>query len=291
MTGPGVVDSHHHFWQLRRQSQPWRTNHHEAIARDFEPAELAGQLRMAGVDATVLVQSVDTPDENRELLAYAGAADFVAGVVGWLPLADPVAARRELDGWAPRDGWRGARCLIGRGETGWLTADGTLAVLNELADRALCWDVVPVTGEQVDTVCAVADALPRLRIVVDHLARPPLDTSSWQPWAERLERLASRPNVAVKVSVGIDALTGWRPWSADALVRYVRHALVSFGAGRLMLASNWPVVLLRRAYPEAWRDLRDAVTAAGAGPDELAAVAGGTATRWYRLGDDAAARP
>ena len=43
-----------------------------------------------------------------------------------------------------------------------------------------------------------------------------------------------------------------------------------------MLASNWPVVLLRASYERAWNDL---AAACGHDPDVL----GGTAVRWYRL--------
>ena len=43
-----------------------------------------------------------------------------------------------------------------------------------------------------------------------------------------------------------------------------------------MLASNWPVVLLRASYARAWDDL---AAACGEDPDVL----GGTAVRWYRL--------
>ena len=56
-----------------------------------------------------------------------------------------------------------------------------------------------------------------------------------------------------------------------------------FGPERLMLASNWPVVLLRADYGTAWRDLTEAVRAAGASDAELARVTGGTASHWYRL--------
>jgi hypothetical protein len=43
-----------------------------------------------------------------------------------------------------------------------------------------------------------------------------------------------------------------------------------------MLASNWPVVLLRCPYVRAWRDL---TAAAGGDPAAL----GATAARWYGL--------
>jgi L-fuconolactonase len=51
-----------------------------------------------------------------------------------------------------------------------------------------------------------------------------------------------------------------------------------------MLASNWPVVLLRASYGQAWRDLGRLVARHLPDPAQQAEVAGGTADRWYGLG-------
>jgi len=209
----------------------------------------------------VLVQAQDTAAENARLAAYAASTPSVAGVVAWLP-HDPAAEIPPAVG---------VRRLVGREPLDWLS----VPLFEELAERGMAWDIVAVTAEQVRSVCALADAVPALRIVVDHLARPPLEGGPWEPWAERIRELARRPNVAMKVSVGIDALQVWE-WDARALARPVAHALECFGPERLMLASNWPVVLLRASYARAWGDL-----AAACEEDE--AVLGGTAVRWYRL--------
>ena len=129
----------------------------------------------------------------------------------------------------------------------------------------------------------LARAVPDLRLVVDHLARPPLDTGGWDPWAQQVAELASCPGVALKVSVGVDALTAWPAWQPEVLRPYVAHVLDQFGPDRLMLASNWPVVLLRATYARAWTDLSDAVVAAGADRADLTEVTGGTASKWYGL--------
>jgi L-fuconolactonase len=127
--------------------------------------------------------------------------------------------------------------------------------------------------------------VPDLRLVVDHLARPPLDTGGWQPWADQVDELAHCSGVACKVSVGVDALTAWSSWRPEVLGPYVAHVLESFGPGRLMLASNWPVVLLRATYAQAWADLTAALVAAGAQTADLTQISGVTADGWYRLGD------
>jgi L-fuconolactonase len=285
-----TVDAHQHFWKVAAEEQSWRTSAHGAIDRDYEPADLVPELAAAGVDATVLMQSVDSPEENDRLAAYAAATPTVAGVVGWLPLQDARAARAELDRAADAS-WCGVRCLVARDPMEWLAAPESLALFRDLAARGMAWDVVPITAEQVEAVLGLAQAVPELRVVVDHLARPPLDTGGWQPWADLVSRLAACPGVALKVSVGIDALTAWPAWQPDVLRPYVRHALESFGPDRLLMASNWPVVLLRASYGQAWADLRAALVDAGATEDDLARITGGTAQRWYGLSGARTAAP
>jgi L-fuconolactonase len=279
---PATIDAHHHFWRTAAQEQSWRGDAHPGLAADFEPADLAPLLDTAGVDATVLVESVDTPEENDRLAAYAAAFGRVAGVVGWLPLADPALARAEL-ARADRARWCGVRCLVARAPLPWLAESDVVALLVDLARENLAWDVVPVTDDQVAAVVAAARQVPDLRIVVDHLARPPLDTGDRQGWSARLAALAACENVALKVSVGIDVLSAWPQWRPDDLVPYVARAVELFGPRRLMLASNWPVVTVKASHGDALRDLDAAVAATGLPAAELAEVRGGTAARWYGL--------
>jgi L-fuconolactonase len=259
-----TIDAHHHFVAV------------------LQPAVLAPELERAGVAGTVLIEAVDEAEENDRLLAYARECDFVRGVVAWLPLADPDAAYAELER-LPTPPVVGVRCLIGREPSDWLVSSDVLDVFHELATRGLAWDVVAVTERQVSHACHVAAAVPGLRIVVDHLARPPVESAGWEPWAGWVQRLAAHPNIALKVSIGIDALTAWPRWNPKTLVAYVNWAESCFGSDRLMLASNWPVVLLRRTYAEAWEDLTDALRKAGLDDAALSDAQGRTATRWYRL--------
>jgi L-fuconolactonase len=277
-----TVDAHHHLWLAEEQEQPWRIGAHPALARDFEPADLGPQLDEVGIEATVLVESADTSAENDRLARYAAGFSRVAGVVGWLPLEDPDRARAELDR-ADRDRWCGVRCVVGRAPLDWLGASATVRLMRDLAAAGLAWDVVPVTHEQAGAVVELAREVPQLRIVVDHLARPPLDTDDRDSWASRLAALAACENVALKVSVGMDVLTAWPRWEQADLAPYVARAVDLFGPRRLMLASNWPVVTLRAEYGTAMGDLDGAVAGCGLSPAELSDVRGGTAGRWYAL--------
>lgn len=273
---PRVIDAHQHFWRSAAQQQPWRQPEHHGLERDFEPGDLDAELDRCGIDGTVLIQSVDEPAENDRLARYARHSR-VAGVVGWLPLADPAAARAEVQRLdIPR--LVGFRCLVADDPLDWLGDAAVIRLFTEIAERGLAWDVVPITRRQVDAVIGLARAVPELKIIVDHLGRPPVDEGGWEPWASQLAELSALPNVAIKISIGIDLLTRWCGWQVDPLRRYVRHVRDCFGPDRMLLASNWPVVLLRADYRTAWSDL------AGLFDDHDApAVRGGNAERWYGL--------
>lgn len=277
-----IIDAHHHFWKTALQEQPWRSDAHAALVRDFEPGDLVPELDTAGVDATVVMQSVDEPAENDRLAAYA-REPRVAGIVAWLPVKQQDRARAELDRIAI-DKLCGVRCLVADDPLEWLTSERSVELFRELASRGLAWDVVPITIEQTRQVIALAHAVPELRIVVDHLGRPPLDSKGWEPWATHVSELADCPGVAMKLSVGIDALTAWDRWDAEVLDPYVSLVCERFGAGRLMLASNWPVVLLRASYAQAWSDLSALASRHFTAAEDRAQVFGASAQHWYRLG-------
>jgi L-fuconolactonase len=276
-----VIDAHHHFWKTAAQEQPWRTRSHAALERDFEPADLDPELDAAGVDATVVMQSVDEAAENMRLAEYA-QHERVAGVVAWLPIGEPRSALAMLEA-LEIEKLVGVRCLIADDPLEWLTSPDSLALYREVARRGLAWDVVPITAEQTRQVIRLAELVPELRVVVDHLGRPPVDTLGWEPWASNLAELATNPGVAVKMSVGIDALTKWSAWNAPDLARYSDHVAECFGGRRLLLASNWPVVLLRASYATAWTDLRALVARVFTEPDDQARIGGGNAAEWYGI--------
>ncbi|MBO0812045.1 MAG: amidohydrolase family protein, partial [Microlunatus sp.] len=265
-----TIDAHQHFWRTEAQDQPWRTAAHHALERDYLPEDLDPELLGCGVDGTILMQSVDEAEENDRLASFA-AHPTVAGVVAWIPIKEPESALAELDR-IHIEGLCGVRCLIAKDPLDWLTATPALRMFEEIARRGLAWDVVPITAEQTGQVIKLARLVPELKIVVDHLGRPPLDTGGWSPWADHIAELAQSPAVALKVSVGIDALTAWDSWDPAELDRYVAHAVEQFGADRLLLGSNWPVVLLRTSYTSAWNDVRSLLYDHLPGDEERASV-------------------
>lgn len=278
--GPVRVDAHQHFWDVESGAYSWPTPADGPIYRTFRPEELEPELSPARIDATVLVQTVDTLAETDAMLDAAARHPFIAGVVGWVALDDADATARALD--ARRDGpLRGIRHLIHHEpDPEWLTRSDVDDGLTLLAERRLSFDVVAVFPRHLRLVPRVADRHPDLTLVIDHLAKPPYRGDGWDRWEAELRQAAARPNVAAKLS-GLD--TAWGPgWDLVRIGPAVDVALEAFGPDRLLFGSDWPVcrsVSTYRAVVEAADTMIQSL-----GPAERAAIMGGTADRVYRLG-------
>ena len=287
MTAAGlVVDAHHHLWDPATADYPWLTEELAAIRRRFDPDDLSPLLQATGVDATVLVQTRSSVEETEAFLATAAVTPFIAGVVGWLELADP-AIDEAIGRLRERSG--GARLVAIRHQVqdepdpDWLARPDVRRGIAAVGRAGLAYDLLVRTRELPAAVSAVGD-LPGVRFVLDHLAKPPIrdGTPALEAWAAELRPLARFPNVAAKVS-GLVTEANWRSWTVDDLVGPVRIAVDSFGPERLMFGSDWPVSLLAARYDEVLAAADSALAAAGVTADERSGIFGPNAVRIYRL--------
>ena len=276
-----VIDAHQHFWWMAKRAQPFPTIFGNRLARDYTPADLLPQLRAAGIDGAILVQSLNDLIETIEYLDLADAHDFIKGVVGWVPLDDSAACVRALNSLTARRRFVGVRHLMNyEPDPAWLLRPAVLESLHQLADRRLVFEAIPVNDRQLESVIAAAQRVPDLAIVLNHLGRPPVPENGWEPWGTQMTRAAACPNMSVKLSAGGDLVARWT-WSTDQIRRYVDHVLDAFRPDRIMAASNWPVVLLGGTFAEVWDGITQLISALT--PAERDAILGGTAERIYRL--------
>ena len=210
------------------------------------PEDLEPELHAAGINETVLVQTVDALDDTDAMLAAARRHPFIAGVVGWIPLADRARAEAALDARAG-ESLCGIRHLIHfESDSEWLLRPDVADGLRLLTERRLTFDVVAVFPEHLRLVPAVADRHPDLVLVIDHLAKPPFCADGWDRWLRELRQAAARPNVMAKVS-GLDTAAG-PDWDIVEIQPAIAAAVDAFGTHRLMFGSDWPVCRLASTY-------------------------------------------
>ena len=280
------IDAHHHFWDLESGLYSWLTAAEPEIHRSFGPEDLEPELAAAGIDATIVVQAHDSLADTDAMLDAASRHSWIAGVVGWLPLADRAAAERALG--ARTGGLCGVRHLIHwDADPLWLSRPDVQPGLRLLAEVGLPFDVVAVFPEHLPLVPAVAAAHPDLVMVIDHLAKPPFRSPGWDRWVIDINRAAECPTVFAKIS-GLDTAAG-PGWTVDELRPGWDIALEAFGPDRLLFGTDWPVCRLVSSYSEVVLGTLDLV--AELTPAERDRVLGGTATEVYRLWLPAAPRP
>jgi L-fuconolactonase len=276
------IDAHQHFWNFERIPYHWPTAAEEPIFRTFEEPDLEFDLDVCGVGATVLVQAMDAYVDTEYMLEVAGRWPRARGVVGWVPLTKPDEAAAALDRFQQDPRFVGVRHLIHEDpDPDWLLRDDVAAGLGLLAERGVAFDVVAVLPRHLEHVPVLAERHPGLRMVIDHLAKPPIAEGGWQPWADLLAAAGAAPNVYAKVS-GLNTAADAESWTADDLRPYVEHAVSVFGPDRLMFGSDWPVALLAGDYGRVWHATQELL--ADLDPADRDRILGGTAMEFYRIG-------
>jgi len=157
-----------------------------------------------------------------------------------------------------------------------------------LAQLDLTLDVWCVHS-QLPELIALADALPGLSIVLDHLGTP-LNGETRAEWAGSIAELAQRPNVRVKLGgMGMD-LSGAIPaetgsGKSEALAEQwrplVETCIAAFGPERAMFESNFPPDKAAGSYGATWNAFK--IIARDCSEDEKDRLFRGTAAETYRI--------
>jgi L-fuconolactonase len=276
-----IVDAHVHLWDAQHTPQPWMTAEHEPIARPFAPDDLRPLLDRNGVDAVVLVQGACLDSDTDSLLREAARHDWIAAVTAWLALDDPARARARLAELESHPSFRAVRHLIhNEGDPRWILRPSVLESLSLLEERGVILELPVVFPRHLGDVPVLAERFPRLRIVVDHLGKPPLGSELMPTWERELRLAAASPNVLAKLS-GLNTAIVRPDWDVDDLAPACGAALECFGPERLLCGSDWPVALLNGDYDRVWEATTRIVERIA--PGDEAALLGGNAARLYRL--------
>lgn len=277
-----TVDAHHHLWDPARATYPFLTDELAVIRRLFGPDDLAPLLEASGIDRTIVVQARGDIAETRDLLATAAATTFIGGVVGWVDLTDPGVADSivELRAGVGGDRLVGIRHQVHDEPDGaWLARPDVRRGIRAVGAAGLAYDLL-IRPREMPVALATVRALPDVRFVIDHLAKPPIASGVVGPWAELLWPFGTAPNAWCKVS-GLVTEADWVSGRPEDLVPFVARAIETFGPDRLMFGSDWPVCLLAASYERVVESARSAL--GGLGAPDLARVFGTTAAAVYRL--------
>jgi L-fuconolactonase len=254
-----LIDTHQHLWVMSERAYSWIEPAYGPLYDDFTPERLAPEIPASGVTGSVLVQAADTYDDTFYMLDVAGHSDFVQGVVGWVPFDRPNESRTALETLSKNECFKGVRNLSHdysnpkyESDDAWITRPAVLETLAYVEKMGLSFDYVSVKPEHTKNIVTLAQKFPKLKIVVDHFAKPPIAAKEMEPWASSMAEIAAFPNVHAKLS-GLNTASDLANWTVADWQPYVDFMVKTYGANRVMMGGDWPVIVLGNTYVEIWK--------------------------------------
>lgn len=195
--------------------------------------------------ASVLVQSQPTEADTRYLLGLAHRYRHILGVVGWVDLTCANAGER-LRFFARDRLFKGVRPMLQNlPDKRWILQPSIAPALEVMSELELCFDALIFPGHLL-YIMELAQRHPRLRIVLDHGAKPDIAGGDWSGWYEMMARVASCDNIYCKLS-GLITEAGPKA-DLSCTEKYARAIIELFGPHRVLWGSDWPVVNLASDY-------------------------------------------
>ena len=132
---------------------------------------------------------------------------------------------------------------------------------------------------QAQAVFDIAQAYPKRQIIFNHWASPiDRDDAGMRRWRDGIALMASRPNIALKISNP----GAYDPhWTSDSIKAVVHDCLNAFGVSRCMFGTDFPVAALQMSFDEIYTNFKQAV--AHLPPADQRALFHDNARRFYRF--------
>lgn len=257
-----LADTHVHIWDFNRAEYAWLEGNTSILNRNYSIEELQAERLEVGIKKGILVQAANNFEDTDWMLHVAVNTDWIAGIVGWLPLTNPDATLKALQKkYGKENYFKGVRHLIhDEPDAEWLLQPEVINSLQILADHNIPYDVVGVLPEHIETALKLAAKVPELRMVFDHLNQPPIATKEkFGKWGELMKEAAQHKNFYAKISgLGLTAQKGGE-WTADDIKPYVGYAIEQFGTERCFMGGDWPVSLLAGSYSNTWKNFKEVI--------------------------------
>jgi L-fuconolactonase len=236
-----IIDTHIHLYDPDRpQGAPYAGP--PGVPRVAAYPERYRKLAVPlGVVGAIKVEASPWIEDNLWVLEVAQTDPIIVGVVGNLEPDKPEFAE-YLERYHRNPLFRGIRYgnLWGRDITKQSTNPDFLGGLKRLAAADLVLDTANPRVPLLQAMIRISDAVPRLRIVLDHL--PALDPAEGErgAYVAALRELGKRPQIFGKLSAIIHRMNGQVSTELGAYRARLDSLLEVFGEDRILFGSDWP---------------------------------------------------
>ncbi len=239
-----VIDAHIHLFDtLRPGGVPWPEKTDTVVYKPALPARYAAQSAAFGVVGAIAIEASPLPSDNQWLLNVANANGLIVGIIGDLIPGSPT-FMQDLERLHGDQLFLGIRYgnLWNRDLSVDLESPGFIDGLKALAQAGLVLETANPDPRLIGAVVEVAERVPSLRIVIDHLPHAPLptDKDALDDYWSNLRLLAGSPRVFVKLSE-IPIRQNNRLITDPHFYQASLDALWdNFGEDHVLFGSDWP---------------------------------------------------
>lgn len=243
MPAQRVVDTHVHIFDTERFRYPWLDGAPDALRRPH----LLEQYRTATKDHVpaawvfeeVCVEDSSSLAEVEWIIRETADDPTFAGVVAQVVLEDPTRAEAELDALAATGRLLGVRRVIQfQSDPDFVLRDDFIRGLKLLPSYGVPFDI-GTDRSRLQNVITCVRQCPEVSFVLNHLGKPGIADSEFNPWRSQIRELAAEPNVICQMS-GLLTESGSRG-TREGVRPYFDHIVEQFGFSKLMYGSDWPI--------------------------------------------------
>jgi predicted TIM-barrel fold metal-dependent hydrolase len=237
-----IIDAHMHVWS----DDPVRFPFAHPYDAKFAPPKISAsvdrlvkEMDEHGVGHCVLVQTIYHGWDNRYLVECLKAHPRRFRGQGLIDPTDPEVAQK-LEFWMRKHGLAGMRFspMYYQGKDEWLNAPATRALWKKAEELGAVFNFF-IASEQLPKLEEMVRRFPRVKVVIDHLARINLEAKEPEPELKKLLALARYPNVWVKVSE-LSFISPSKKYPYRDTYPLVKKVYDAFGPDRLLWGTGFP---------------------------------------------------
>jgi L-fuconolactonase len=239
-----ILDAHIHLFDPRRPGGiPWPKPEDTVIYKPALPERYAPIAEPLGVVGAIAIEASPALQDNDWVLSIAARNPIIVGFVGDL-IPGSANYDQELERLHANPLFLGIRYgnLWGRDLGADLKKPRFVDGLRRLSSNGLELDSANPDADLIRAILSVSDAIPELRIVIDHLPSapiPPAGPSQAEFWSN-LRRLSKNPNIFFKLSEVPVRVHGAVPLDVAYYQQHLDQLWDIFGEDHILYGSDWP---------------------------------------------------
>ncbi len=243
-----IIDSHVHIWIQQPDRYPWSPVGGYIPENQASVESLLTIMDANNIDGAVLVQPTPYGWDNSYLLDSAKKKPNRLHTVCLVDPMDPNSATKmkKLNEQSGANGFR---------------FNWNLKPMEEWdrnSNQRFLWDMAAKLGTPLCIQCnldyvpllqKLSQQFPNVRVVVDHLGKPVIQSGIQQQKFQQLLSLSKQPNIYIKLSGFYYSSSQTAPFSD--VIPYVQAFIDTFGAQRCIWGSDFPFIMDHWNYTSA----------------------------------------